>query len=157
MQELIPNGDNSPNKLSTLTYRHLLGVGLIAVELMQFEAADRIFKALLCLRPDLPHAHCLGFIAECATGSGDQAIARMNKVLVDFPDFQMGTALLGTYMKNLGMSGWQSMLEAVINDGRDEIAIALACLGLGRSQPDDTLEKDTKSPAEQMPAGAMWA
>ncbi len=157
MHELIPAGINGSNKLSTLAYRNLLGAGLIAVELQQFGAAERMCKALLCLRPDLPQAHCIGFFVECVTDLGDRAMERMKKVLADFPDFQLGIALLGTYMKKTNMSGWQSMLESVIQDGRDDIAIGLACHGLDRTQPETASAKDTDSATAQMPVGAMWA
>lgn len=89
-------------------------------------------------------------------------LQRLRKAVEDFPDYQMGIVLLAMSMKTEKVGGWQAMLEGVIEDGRDEYAIALACNALGREVPEGVVglvsgETTQVLPEPPMAPGAFWA
>lgn len=136
-------------------YRLLLRIALLGIELGDKEAPIHIAEVLQRVRPDLPHAR--GVLAMCRLGldQGNEAVRELESTLADFPDFQLGRALLGVCLKISNRSGWRHHLDAVVDDGRDEFAVAMACEVLGRPQ---TEIEDAPRPAHAANAAhAVWA
>ena len=126
------NDDNPDDGLSGSAYRMLLGAALVAIELGHSAIASRMARNLTLLRPDLPQASTVDVMCDFLQDRAHAGMARLQSILDAFPDYQMGAALLATAMKNKGIGGWQTILEEVIDDGRDEFAIGLARELLGR-------------------------
>jgi hypothetical protein len=86
-------------------------------------------------RDDLPHPST--YLALCYVSQGRlrEAQEELAAVRAAYPEFQMSKVLLGIARRDAGESGWQCLLQEVIEDGRDEYAIKLAqdTLGLDSS------------------------
>lgn len=155
-----PQSESKKNQdgLSTSGYRTLIGAALVAIELGETHIAARMVKNLAFLRPDLPQSSSVGMMCDFFQGEPALGMARLRKTLEEFPDYQMGIALLASSMKAQDIGGWQAMLEGVIEDGRDEYAIGLACELLGRSKPLGDSDGAAPAVGTQSPiAGALWA
>jgi tetratricopeptide (TPR) repeat protein len=137
-------------------YRVLLFVTLLGTEIGEFSLAGDIAQALTELRPDLPYAAIVLAMNEFSDGRHDQALKRLQKLLEEFPDSQLGRAMLGTFMQMSGRVGWQAELESVVDDGRDECAVALACSILGRKHAGVFPEEGYINSVPASPANAMW-
>ncbi len=121
------------------TYRTLLLVALLGVDVGEKRLAEEIVEGLIELRPDLPHAQVSLAIAKVRAGFTEDGVSHLERTLGQFPDNQMCKAMLGVFMRSLGRPGWQALLEAVIEDGRDECAIEFACTALGRQKAVDEI------------------
>lgn len=131
----IPDIAPPGQALAGAGYRLLSNIALLGVETGQHRVAQDMAHHLLALRPDLPHAHGIAAMSDVTQGRGSIAVQRLESCLAQFPDFQFGKALLGICMAEAGHSGWQHLLESVIEDGRDEHAVTLACDVLDRPNP----------------------
>jgi predicted Zn-dependent protease len=139
-------------------YRVLLYAAMLGTELGEASLASDIAQALIELRPDLPHAEIVLAMNEFSAGHYDQAMGRLEEVLEKFPNSQLGRAMLGTFMKTTGRVGWEALMEAVIDDGRDECAVGLACAMLGRTNAGEPATQDYANTfSAPPPAHAMWA
>lgn len=136
-------------------YRSLLQIAVLGSELAEYAAAAEIADALKALRPDLPQAAIVLAMNEFSAGRVDRGIADLEIVLDEFPDSQLARAMLAVCLKISERSGWQALFEAVIDDGRDEFAIGLACSFLGRADPTAA---PGQPPVDALPpAHVMWA
>lgn len=138
-------------------YRVLLYAAMLGTELGETSLAGDIAQSLIELRPDLPHAEIVLAVNEFSAGRHDHAMTRLEDVLEKFPNSQLGRAMLGTFMKTTGRVGWQALMESVIDDGRDECAVGLACAMLGRTNAGEPDTQDYANTFSAAPAHAMWA
>lgn len=138
-------------------YRVLLYAAMLGTELGETTLAADIAQTLSELRPDLPHAEIVLSVNEFSAGLHDPAMCRLQEVLEKFPDSQLGRAMLGTFMKTTGRVGWQALMESVIDDGRDECAMGLACAMLGRVNAGEPATQGYANSFSAPPAHAMWA
>ena len=140
-------------------YRVLLYAAMLGTELGEIALADDIAQTLIELRPDLPHAEIVLALNEFSAERHDDAMSRLEEVLEKFPDSQLGRAMLGTFMKTSGRVGWQALMESVVDDGRDECAVGLACAMLGRTNAGvpAAAEDGCAATLAPAPANAMWA
>ena len=132
-------------------YRTLLLVALLGVDIGENRLGEEIVEALIELRPDLPHAQVSLAIAKVRAGATEDGVSHLQRTLSQFPDNQMCKAMLGVFMRSLGRPGWQALLEAVIDDGRDECAIEFACTALGREKAVSSVTLQAES------THALWA
>ena len=156
-----PASPAEKSELSTSGYRSLLSAASIAVELGRTGVAERMARNLTLLRPDLPQAQSLQTMCDIFQGRHGMGLQRLRKAVEDFPDYQMGIVLLAMSMKSENVSGWQAMLEEVIEDGRDEYAIGLAYSALGRELPEGLADLVSGATTQVAPAaptapGAFW-
>ena len=106
--------------------RQMLLIGLMCDRLRRFEEGERILRAMKAYRNDLPQpgTHlALSFISQRRLR---EAFQELEAVRAAYPEFQMSKVLLGIAQRDAGMSGWQRLLQEVIDDGREEFAIKLA-------------------------------
>ena len=137
-------------------YRVLLYAAMLGTELGETSLAGEIAQTLIELRPDLPHAEIVLAVNEFSAGRHDYAMSRLEEVLEKFPNSQLGRAMLGTFMKTTGRVGWQALMESVIDDGRDECAVGLACAMLGRAHAGELATHSDANNFSEAPAHAMW-
>lgn len=147
--------DASGQAVPGAVYRILLQVALLGTEIGETARATEIAETLQELRPDLPHASVVLAMNDYYTGKKDEGIRALESTLVRFPDSQLTKAMLAVCLQNAGRSGWQQMLESVIDDGRDEYAIGLACAILGRTNASGHAAQS--APAATAPSHALWA
>jgi Bacterial type III secretion protein (HrpB1_HrpK) len=138
-------------------YRTLLQFALLGTELGESAAAKQISQILRDLRPDLPQASIVLAMTDFFANQSGSGISELQETLQHFPDSQLTKAMLGVCLQVAGQSGWQSILESVIEDGRDEYAIGLACSILGRSPSAAAVESTEVERMTAAPANAMWA
>lgn len=136
-------------------YRVLLQFALLGTEIGKVSLAMDIAETLNDLCPDLPHAAIVLAMNEFASGRQDAGIRSLEQTLKRFPDSQLGKAMLAVCLQNSGRAGWQDLLESVIDDGRDEHAIGLACALLGRENQSNAAAG--VSPLMPAPSSALWA
>ena len=134
-------------------YRVLLQFALLGTEIGKVSLAMDIAKTLSELAPNLPHAPIVLAMNEFAAGRQDAGIRSLEQILKKFPESQLGKAMLAVCLQNTGRAGWQELLESVIDDGRDEHAIGLACALLGREHQSAA----SISPPMSVQSTAMWA
>ena len=154
--------EKSDSLISGDVYRLLLQIALLGAEVGDARATLQIAEALQSARPDLPQAcavHAMGYLS---LGQRDAAIRELEDTLDRFPDFQLGKALLGVCMKVGGRSGWQSHLDSVIDDGRDEFAVGMACEVMGRPREaglvsDGSVSSVTQAPPDFGSGHVVWA
>jgi hypothetical protein len=120
--------------------RLMLLIGLMCERLKRFEEGEQILRAMRAYRDDLPHPGTYLALCYISQGRAREALEELNAVRAAYPEFRMSKVLLGIARRDAGKSGWQRLLEEVIEDGRDEYAIKLA---------QDTLDLD--SPAVPTP------
>jgi hypothetical protein len=139
-------------------YRLLLQIALLGAEVRDFDSATQIAEAVRNAHPDLPHSRAVLAMIRLAAGQKDEAVRELETALELFPDFQLGKALLGVSMKAGGRSGWQSLLEDVIEDGRDEFAVGMASeiLGRPRNVAGDSIGS-APQPPDSAPGHIVWA
>lgn len=142
---------SSESVLPGAVYRLLMGIALLGSELRSDAHVRSITEGLSALRPDLPQAAFVRGLCLFQTGAREDGLRALEEASLAFPDYQMGRALLAVCMAEASRGGWQEILEAVIDDGRDENAVAMSCAILGR---DD--ESRQVLPVG-MPANALWA
>ncbi len=145
-----PNTKQSP-ALSGDAYRTFLLVAMLGVDVGETHLSNEIVEALIELRPDLPHAQVSLAIAKVKAGATEEGVADLERTLGKFPDNQMCKAMLGVFMRSLGRTGWQALLEEVIDDGRDECAIEFASAALGRAT------KSASAQTQDTGTSALWA
>jgi hypothetical protein len=145
-------------------YRVLLQIALLGAEVGDPHATLQIAEVLQQARPDLPQARAVLAMGYLNLGRRDEAVRQLDATLDKFPDFQLGKALLGVCMRIGGHTGWQSHLDAVIDDGRDEFAVGMACEILGRphdaiqgSDPHDDTDDSPPSDGAGSSGYAVWA
>lgn len=136
------------------TYRMLMSIALLGTELGAFAAATDIATVLKELRPDLPHASTVLGVSAFSQGKFESGLRLLEEAVQAFPDFQMGKAMVAVCMDQLNKPGWRDILESVIDDGRDENAVGLACVLLQRHPPNAASEEIMPV---GLPANAMWA
>ena len=134
-------------------YRVLLQFALLGTEIGKVSLAMEIAETLSELCPNLPHASIVWAMNEFAAGRQDAGIRSLEQTLKKFPESQLGKAMLAVCLQNTGRAGWQELLESVIDDGRDEHAIGLACGLLGREHQSAA---SIPSPMS-VPSTALWA
>lgn len=147
--------DVSGQAVPGAVYRILLQVALLGTELGETARATEIAETLEELRPDLPHASVVLAMNDFYAGKKDEGIRALDFTLARFPDSQLAKAMLAVCLQNAGRSGWQQMLESVIEDGRDGYAIGLACAILGRTNAPGSAAQP--APAATTPTHALWA
>lgn len=145
-------------------YRVLLQIALLGAELGDPHATLQVAEVLQRARPDLPQARAVLAMGYLNLGRRDEAVRELESTLADFPDFQLGKALLGVCMRIGGHTGWQSHLDAVIEDGRDEFAVGMACEILERPREEILRGAPDVGANEEAPAAdhgaagyAVWA
>ncbi|MES2888931.1 MAG: HrpB1 family type III secretion system apparatus protein [Pseudomonadota bacterium] len=141
-------------------YRVLLQIALLGAELGDAQATVQIAEVLEQARPDLPQACAVRAMGYLNLGRRDEAVRELESTLERFPDFQLGKALLGVCMRIGGRTGWQHYLDSVIDDGRDEFAVGMACEIMGRpqDQPVGNIEDAPKPDTNANSTGyAVWA
>lgn len=148
--------DVSDQAVPGAAYRILLQVALLGTEIGEIARAGEIAQTLQELRPDLPHASAVLAMNDFYAGRKAEGIRALEATIARFPDSQLSKAVLAVCLQIEGRSGWQQMLESVIDDGRDEYAIGLACAILGRANDCGKAAADPSS-AFPAPAHALWA
>jgi hypothetical protein len=143
--------DAPERAVSGEAYRVLLQTAMLGTEMAESALAIEIAEALAALRPDLPHACIVLAMSEFCAGRKDAGVHELETTLVRFPDSQLCKAMLAVCMQDTGRQGWQALLESVIEDGRDEYAMRMACTLLGRD--DGSL---MAAPGHSAPVHAMW-
>jgi Bacterial type III secretion protein (HrpB1_HrpK) len=113
------------------TLRFLLNVGLLGIELECFGVARELLTALKTLRPDLPHVQLSAVFLESRAVGVLEARRELLRIIEDFPNFQMGAAMLALMDREARFAGWQGLAEAVVNHARDPPAVNLAEYVLG--------------------------
>lgn len=151
--------EDKDQALGGTAYRLLASIALLGIESGQHELALRMADDLKVLRPDLPH--CAGIVAmnDVVSGRASDAVHSLQQCLDKFPDFQLGKALLALCLAEAGGSGWQALLETVIDDARDEHAVNLACAVLGRHNPYSertTVLGASTGQTNHQPVYAVW-
>lgn len=121
--------------------RQLLLIGVTCARMQRFEEAERIIRGVKAFRNDVPHPGTALATAFMFQGRLQEAATELEAVLGAFPDHQLGKALLGLVYREVGRGGWQSLLEEVIEDGRDAWAIQLARQSLGFDYQPATTER----------------
>ena len=147
--------ENSNPRVETVpgsVYRTLLQFALLGTELGKVSLSTDIAEALIELCPNLPHASIVLAMNEFTLGQQDTGIRSLEQTLKKFPDSQLGKAMLAACLQITGRAGWQELLESVINDGRDEHAIGLACALLGREHQAES----GSLPVMSVPSTAIW-
>jgi Bacterial type III secretion protein (HrpB1_HrpK) len=139
------------------TYRSLLQIALVGTELQEFSHSADIAETLRSLQPELPQASIVLAMNSFYAGKVESGIQELQDTLAEFPDSQLAKAILATCLQVNGLGGWQHMFEAVIDDGRDEQAVGLACQMLGRSNPMRASENAQSAESQPIAANAMWA
>ena len=139
--------------VSGFVYRTLLQFALLGTEIGKVSLSIDIAETLVELCPNLPHASIVLAMNQFTVGQKDTGIRSLEQILKKFPDSQLGKAMLAVCLQSTGRAGWQELLESVIDDGRDEHAIGLACALLGREHQSgsDIL------PAVVPPSTDIWA
>lgn len=147
---------DSPNEtVPGSVYRVLLQFALLGTEIGKIELAMDIAKTLDELCPNLPHAAIVFAMNKFAAGRKDAGIRSLQQTLIKFPNSQLCKAMLAVCLQTTDRAGWQELLESVIDDGRDEHAIGLACALLGRDNSASTVV-DPPSRVS-IPPNALWA
>jgi predicted Zn-dependent protease len=152
--------DNPNDLVPGSVYRILMQFAMLGAEIGEIEPAQEISSTLLALRPDLPHAGIVAAMCEFAVGRNDYAIRSLEAILQEFPNSQLCKAMLATCLKNTNRGGWQELLESVIEDGRDEHAVGLACVMLNRKnmgEPTSLLTPNQTDQVITISANAIWA
>ena len=111
--------------------RLMLLIGLMCERRRLFREGEQILRAMKAYRDDLPHPGTYLALCYMSQGRSREALEELNAVRAAYPEFQMSKVLLGIAQRDAGKSGWQRLLEEVIEDGRDEYAIKLAQDTLG--------------------------
>lgn len=147
--------DSGEHLLQGSDYRLFMKVALLGTELGQYACAAELAQLMQALRPDLPHASISLGMNDFSAGRKDEGVRTLEAAVERFPSSQLAKATLGVCLLDVGRSGWQPLLESVIEDGRDEYAIGLACAVLGRrpSHPPQGLATDLNAGAV---APVMW-
>ena len=135
-------------------YRALLQAAMVGTQMGETSWAIDIAEALAELRPDLAHAQIVVAMSDYCAGRKDDAIHRLGNLAQAFPDDQLSKAMLAMCMQNTGRPGWQALLESVIDDGRDEHAVGMACALLGRA--NEAPNASVPVIQETTLAHAMW-
>lgn len=135
-------------------YRLFMNIVLLGFELGKAHEPLKVLDMLVELRPDLPHAASARGMCIYGMGRREEGLWLLQEAAESNADYQMGKALLATCMAEESVAGWEGILEAIIEDGRDEHAIGLAHALLGRTDGSATAAPAT--PAHR-PAHAMWA
>jgi Bacterial type III secretion protein (HrpB1_HrpK) len=117
--------------------RLLLQVGVMCARLERYEVAEKIIRSVKAFRDDLPHPGTALATAFLFQKRLQEAAAELESVLLVYPNHQLGKAFLGLVYRESEREGWRTLLEEVIEDGRDESAIELArhCLHGDDSDP----------------------
>jgi hypothetical protein len=140
--------------LSEDPYRLLLQTAMLGTQMDEIALAIDVAEALAELRPDLPHAPIVVAMSEFCAGRKDDGLHRLEVLVRQFPDDALSKAILAVCLQDTGRAGWQSLLESVIDDGRDEHAMGMACALLGRTRELPGERQSTGR--EATPAFAMW-
>jgi len=151
----MADDDSNASTVPGGVYRLLMGIALLGSELGLSALATDMAAKLAELRPDLPHARSVLGIGRFQAGDHEGGLRILEEAAAEFPDHQMGKALLAVCMAEMGRSGWQQMFEAVIDDGRDENAVGLACAVLGRD--NEAADEALQVFRVGLPANAVWA
>lgn len=151
----MKDSDSFDQAVPGAVYRTLLQFALLGTEFGDVASAQQIAEVLRDLRPDLPQARIVLATNDFYAGQTDNGILELESTLDAFPDCQLAKAMLAVCLQIAGRSGWQQLLEAVIEDGRDETAIGLACAILGRTH--ELAESIDEQRVDTAPANAMWA
>ncbi len=128
-----PNNDGRWPERSTLSF--LLNVGLLGIELEYFGVARELLAAVKALRPDLPQVQLSGVFLESRAVGVLEARHELLRIIEDFPNFQMGAAMLALMDREARFAGWQGLAESVVDSSGDASALNLAeyVLGVKRS------------------------
>jgi hypothetical protein len=122
--------------------RLLLEIGVMAVWIKRVQEGEIIIEHVKAFRDDVPQpgtAKAAGLIYQ---NRMEDAIDELESGLKRFPNHQVAKCLLAVAYADTGRPGWQALCKQVIEDGRDEWAIALARETLGY----DYLAKPTARP-----------
>jgi Bacterial type III secretion protein (HrpB1_HrpK) len=136
--------------------RFLLKISLLGTEMKLFPAAKDIIDSVVDLRPDLPQPRLSAAHLVARMISPAQSRRVMVQLLQDFPDFQMGVAMLALGDREARISGWQALARSVIEDGRDESAMRLAEYVLGIEREPRQAPSVPSAPAAGPSSGAMY-
>ena len=151
--------EKTESPVTSEMYRLLLQIALLGAEVRDFDSATLIADGVRNTHPDLPHSRAVLGMIRLSAGQKDEAVREFETALELFPDYQLGKALLGVAMKATGRSGWQSLLEDVMEDGRDEFAVGMASEILGR--PKDAAAGasigSAPQPPDSPPGHIVWA
>lgn len=111
--------------------RLMLLIGLLCERRQRFRDGEQILRAMKAYRDDLPHPGTYLALCYMSEGRVREALAELDTVRAAYPEFQMSRVLLAIAHRDAGKSGWERLLEEVIEDGLDEYAVQLARDTLG--------------------------
>lgn len=139
--------------------RQLLLIGVTCAKMQRFDDAERIIRAVKAFRNDVPHPGTALATAFMFQGRLQEAATELEAVLSAYPDHQLGKALLGLVYREVGRGGWQSLLQEVIEDGRDSWAIKLAhqSLGFDYKPASERIEGGQRRESTPLPAPSAYA
>jgi predicted Zn-dependent protease len=117
------------------TARTLADVALLAAWEGNTSAAEAIFNALRAAKPkEVNVAICLAMVF-ASQENYTESIAVLNQALREEPENACGKSLLGYVLFAAGESGWETLLNEVINDGTDRAAVNMAQQVLNENMP----------------------
>jgi len=115
--------------------RLLLHIGLMCGEFGKFEEAQQIISSVRRFRDDIPQPGSVLALIYLRQGRLEAAEKELDAVVATFPDHQLAKALRGLVYREAGRPEWRDLLQAVIEDGREEWSIRLARSLLGADAP----------------------
>lgn len=101
-------------------------VGALCSDLGAHEQALSIFQHLALLRDDDPNALVSLALAQSRSGDETSALSTLKRALAVSPGHDMARVMLAIHSHRSGDLGAPALLRAVMSDGRDADALALA-------------------------------
>jgi hypothetical protein len=111
--------------------RLMLLIGLMCEQLGRPREGEEILRAMRAYREDLPHPRT--YLALCLISQGRlrEAADELEACMKEFPGHQLAKVLLGIAWRESGRQDWRTLVQGVIDDGRDEHAVKFAQETLG--------------------------
>jgi thioredoxin-like negative regulator of GroEL len=101
-------------------------IGALCSDLMAHEQALSIFRQLALLRDDDPNALVSWAVAQSRSGDEAGAMSTLKRALAEDPAHDMARVMLAIHLHRAGDLSARVLLGAVLSDGRDGDALALA-------------------------------
>jgi predicted Zn-dependent protease len=113
-------------RLTVDTARTLAHVALLAASEGDNVASERIFAALEAAQPKEPNVRLCRALVLAFQDRYAEACLLLQQVLAQQPDNATARGLLGFVLFTAGETGWQALLESVVDDPSDPTTAAVA-------------------------------
>jgi hypothetical protein len=127
-------GSTTPSILGFLSK-----VALLGIEIEAFEPVRDILTVAARLRGDLPHFSLMMVLLDAKTAGPLQARRQLFQIVEDFPQFEMGAAMLALIDKQVNFAGWKGLAQTLLMYGSDSSARQLAQIVLEMEEFDGSL------------------